>query len=460
MRTFMNIIPDRPVVLLKTSAALLAVVLLLGPPAASAAFRIGISSHLSTNPEKATPELMHHLELGTDLIRRDFYWHVFEPERGEFEFAEYDALVDTCLGTGCEPLGLLAYGNPWAFSRPWWCRPETDITFPPSDPTDFAGYVYEVVARYGGLINIWEVWNEENIAIRFWKDCLWPFSRPDPAAYGDLLSEAYLAAKTADPGAFVLLGGLSWHGVLPGDGALGFLGDLFRARPEIISSFDGVAFHPYDLPLTWNPPEHGTLIDPSLESKIRDLRARLDEAGAPGTPIWITEMGYPSYWPGGVSRTEQAEFLARSLLLSMAFGVEAYCWYTYSDGSNPNSQEGSFGLVTNTGEPKPAFDAFGTACLLFQGGGFTADLAGDLGLADLEFCFMYETAAGTPVIAAWNALPEGKRRWCRIPFEITGGRVRIRDFLNRRCVTADVHPAAGLKVPLTSSPVYVELLEQ
>lgn len=107
--------------------------------------------------------------------------------------------------------------------------------------------------------------------------------------------------------------------------------------------------------------------DPSIEylKRIRNVMAWRDK-NAPGKPVWITEFGWDSTtqpqakegafkdWVG-VTDTQQARYLVRSLLVFSAMDLGRAYIYWFNDDDLP-SVHGSSGL-TRKGEPKPSFHA-------------------------------------------------------------------------------------------------------
>lgn len=145
----------------------------------------------------------------------------------------------------------------------------------PDNP--WARFVYLTVARYrpGGVagtnVRHWEIWNEPDLC-HFWSGT--------PEAYARLLKVAYLAARQADPQAFILWGGLAHFA--NGDFLTRMLAAL-RADPQAAQHrgfFDAAASHQYSL----------SYLGLSYTARIRDALA---ETGWGHKPIWITESGVP-----------------------------------------------------------------------------------------------------------------------------------------------------------------------
>ena len=108
--------------------------------------------------------------------------------------------------------------------------------------------------------------------------------------------------------------------------------------------------------------------DAKLRRYLQDVEAlcRWRDAQAPGKPVWITEFGYDSSTkpapPGGdaakwvgVTDTQQAQWLVRSLLVFSAMPVDRAFVYFFNDEDQPGVHASSG--VTRHFQPKPAFHA-------------------------------------------------------------------------------------------------------
>lgn len=273
---------------------------------------------------------------GIKWVRQVFLWNIIEPEKGRFNWKNYDIAVKKARDNGIGVYGQLI--------RPSW-----------SDPTagderalkDWAGFVSSAVERYKGAIHYWEVWNEQDCDI-FWR----PVNAPN---YVKLLKATYMAAKKADPGCQIILGGLmGWTGE---SFCFSFLDDIYKSGGK--DYFDILAIHPYTMP---NSPQKDNL----LARKIEDALVRMKNAGDSHKPIWITELGWPSNKLAdpasdrGVTPDEQAEYLTKALEICLSYAqIKKVFWYCFRDpGDNPLDSEHHYGLIKNNFTPKPAYYAY------------------------------------------------------------------------------------------------------
>ncbi len=364
---------------------------------------IGLSSHLEWRDDEVSEarrafEIDRWAELGARFIRRDLYWTALEPVQGEFDFTLSDRQVEATDSVGGETLALLVYGNPWASAE------SDDSKTPPDDPADFGNYAAAVAERYRGDIRRFEVWNEPNAGVRFWKP------EEDPVAYGELLIEAADRIHGIDPDAQVSLGGLFHPPMFLTTPGPVFLDGVFDAHPDLADHIDAVAFHPYRYPFT--APEEAETQE-SLTDAICGMFDQLEARGAGDLELWITELGWhtaPEAFVAGVSQEDQAAFLVRSTLLSLAQGVPVFQWYTFRDsGEDITDQEQMFGLYGydpdplsgDAAAPKLAASAYATVTDQLGDHDRIEDLSVWLGLDEGTFGYRL-TGGGDPVWVLWT----------------------------------------------------------
>lgn len=300
-----------------------------------------------------------------DWIRDEAYWSEVEKQKGVFDFPpSYDYYLRAVQARSIQVLLILDFGNS-LYSGLEKGGPATE-----AERKAFARYCREVVKRYRPFgVRHYEIWNEPN-ASTFWKP------QPNPEDYARLLEAAYKSCKEADPGSTVL--GCSTSGT-----DMNFIGRVLAAGGGRF--MDAVSFHPYCQPL---PPEKKLLTD---ISKLKGV--------APGKPLWITEIGYPTHTgAAGVDDETQANYLVRAFLLARASpAVERTFWYDFqNDGDDLAEAEFNFGLVRMDRSPKPAYGACKTM----------ASLVRDLPLAELQivgntYLLRFEGAKDR-LIAVWR----------------------------------------------------------
>src|SRR4051812_40513857 len=126
------------------------------------------------------------------VLRVSVGWDGVEPERGRFDFAFLDALVELMRAHGIHLIPYVAYTPRWAVRSPgpdYWRQP-------PAEVSAFAEVMATLAKRYAGRIGSWELWNEPDN-----KD-YWLGS---PTEYAALLAAGARAVHAAAPSAQVVM---------------------------------------------------------------------------------------------------------------------------------------------------------------------------------------------------------------------------------------------------------------
>jgi PKD repeat protein len=279
-------------------------------------------------------------EAGIDAVRLDLSWSAVQPENeDEYDWKDYDYLVGVGEKYGFDLLPIIDYSTTWAATGA--TQDERGQAHVPPVPEKYAWFAYKAADRYKDDIPAWEVWNEPNHS-GFW------YPEPDPALYAEVLSNAYLAIKYADPRAPVVLGGLAsaGNGTMPPEQ---FLQGVYDAGGG--DSFDAVGRHPY---------ASGLLDVYTVNRQLEDLRTVMLDNGDGDKPVWLTEFGNSAVPFAAVTDQTQATWLVQSL---DEFGsldyVPVVFWYNFREkGTDPNAYEHNFGLVESDWTIKPAYEAY------------------------------------------------------------------------------------------------------
>jgi polysaccharide biosynthesis protein PslG len=270
--------------------------------------------------------------------RLSIQWKAWEPTPGNFaswEVARTDRAIRLAKQGGIHVLLDV-------LNAPAWASPTntSGLGNVPRDPATFARFMSLLAARYRGLVDAYEIWNEPDLS-KFWN------GGPDPVRYTAMLKTSYLAIKAQDRAALVVSGGLSWD-------YSKFLGAMYANGAR--GSFDVLALHPYSTG--------------SLSAWLGSIRLarRTELANGDRVPIWLTEFGFntsldPSAWQRGVTEAQQAQLVtdAYRLLDGESYVQVAFYyalrnnWWSHDD---PRSMEACFGLLRTDFSPKPAYAAF------------------------------------------------------------------------------------------------------
>jgi hypothetical protein len=266
-------------------------------------------------------------ELGVSWVAATCYWGGIEKAPGEWDFAEYDRFVDNATALGMKVLGVLAYDTPWIHPAG-----KGKSYVPPERVGEYCTFVAAVVDRYRGRVGAWEVWNEPNVSVRFWKG---------PAKDYYALAKAGLdTVRRVDPECPAIAGGFF-------RAAPGFVKGMFASGA--LENAEHIAVHPY-------------AVNAKGVLKQYDKFAAMVKAQGFTGEIWVTEVGFPT---GGLypSRTtaKKAPALVTDTLTGLAArGARAVFWYELYDSEKPAflDSECYFGLADYEGTLKTMGTAF------------------------------------------------------------------------------------------------------
>ncbi len=242
-------------------------------------------------------------------------------------FYNYDRTIERLHNANINVLGLLAYNPAWFKSK----NPTLDEWL-----SDWGDYVYNTVARYGrdrGQVKYWEIWNEPNLRKFGYENTIYTVQD-----YVRLLDVARAAAKSADPEAVIVLGGVAsiWGDFSSAEDydVPTYLRMLYDAGGW--NSFDVLAIHPYRP----GAPEASSWrrdVAQDFEAELRTVDGLLAEFG--NKPVWLTEVAWSAYNGFyGVSELDQAAYLTRMYLLAMSHpSIQRVFWYDLRNDTAPNA---------------------------------------------------------------------------------------------------------------------------
>jgi hypothetical protein len=301
------------------------------------------------SPQQIDSQLTALRATGATIARSDALWEASEPSAPIGGVHHYDWRFDDAVAAalarhGLRWLPIIDYSAPWAESVAG-----TDHSAP-SSASDFAAYAAAFAARYGSGGSFWsahpdlpaqpvdtfEIWNEPD-SPHFW------IPVPDPARYADLYATARDQILAVDPGARVIIGGLSNPGA--------FLPALLAAAPDLRGQIDGVAIHPY-------APTPSRVI-----STVARARQTLTGLGLASVPLYVTEFGWPTMPPHSQDWAPQRlrpRFIRRTIaaLGHINCGVAMTILYTWvTPQHDPADREDWFGIHSPAGSDTPDVQA-------------------------------------------------------------------------------------------------------
>jgi len=286
---------------LRAIPAVVAIALAAAPAAARA-----VPSKFWGVVPQATPTLAQLERVhrgGVDSIRVSVVWPAVQSGSTDpFSWSGVDRQVENATLAGIEVLPILAGAPEWAVPSAFVpgshrsVRTSRNLPASGAAAAGWSRFVSAAVARYGAggsfwsehptlpqrPLRTWQIWNEENFK--------YFVVRPNPAEYGKLVKLSFTAARSIDPGAKLVLGGMfarpreALFKAKPRQAyfATEFLDRLYETTPGIRSKFIGVALHPY------------TTAYQQLTPDIEEFRTVLKAHHDAGKGLWITEIGWSS----------------------------------------------------------------------------------------------------------------------------------------------------------------------
>ena len=243
-------------------------------------------------------------------------WMDLQPWQDGWRFDKLDAYVEASQARGVELLLPLGNTPRWASARPdEQCPYGFGCAAEPKDIAAWETYVRTVVTRYKGRIRNFEIWNEPHFSEM---GSSGGFFTGSVNTMVELARSAYRIIHQIDPGARVLT-----PSVVANDDMLKVYLKAGGGRWA-----DAVGYHFY----AYNPEE--------LPTRVGRVRALMADQGMAGKAIWNTEAGYHVDNPDFpraplappleiLSAEKSAAYVARSLILGAAAGLERYYWYSW-----------------------------------------------------------------------------------------------------------------------------------
>lgn len=248
-------------------------------------------------------------------------WSSIEKTQGNFDWTNLDAAVATGQRNGVGDFLMVLAGTPaWATDDPSAGGIAGVLPGAAGMPRDFSwwdNWVTQVVTRYKGRINNYQIWNEANLST---------FSTGSPQEMADLTKRAYDIIKRIDPAANVVapstgtrLGGPFKKFYLP----------YLRALKDRGWPIDIFAAHTY-------PSALGQTKDRAALAKA--YTAMLRSVGAPNKPIWDTENNFGLAGPGpanpeqDIEGTTASDWVAETYLDALRLGFSRVYWYRWTTG--------------------------------------------------------------------------------------------------------------------------------
>ncbi len=295
---------------------------------------------------------------GVKWVRIFPEWNTIQPSAGAWSWTLMDSMLNAAAANRLNVSGLFLYNASWINSN--------THTFPTNNYGAWSNYVFRVVQHAAGRVRYWEVWNEpESFALG-----------GTPTDYAQVVTNAYAAAKAADPAVQI---GLSVSSV-----DILYLEQTIQAGAA--DHFDYICVHPYEVLGTLASGQEALYL--SIVPTIRKMLSAKNPAKWKA-PIWFTEIG--EALGGQVSASSQAQDLVRAYTMAIAQGVSHVEWFEAQEGGY------SMGLLDSSGNPTPAYTALKNLATQL---GPNPVYRGRVLLNNRDYGFVFQGATNS-VMAAW-----------------------------------------------------------
>lgn len=206
--------------------------------------------------------------LGVGYARIQSGWAKCEPEKGKYDFAWLDEIVDGLNAQGVRPWMCLCYGNPlYGADR----NLGSGLFMTDEVMKAWRKYVRETVKHYGDRVVMWEIWNEPNLR-----------SKNNPEIYAEMLIATAEEIRKVDKKAVIIGFGLSGVPLAWPREVM----EILKARKKV-DLIDMVSFHPY-----YPNPDFATTDIIALDSLMKSYSPKIKlfqgETGCPS----ILEYGH------------------------------------------------------------------------------------------------------------------------------------------------------------------------
>lgn len=316
------------------------------PVAGADAPLLGVNATLTQYDDETLATILSRIEAdGFTWVRQTFYWDQIESPAGNFDWSTADR-VTTALARR-PGLRLIAALDESAGA-------------PPTDPDRFAAFAAAFAARYSAQIDVYQIWDEPNLAAR------WGGGPVNPPAYADLLARTTEAIRQADADAFILLAGLA-PTVETGPQNLGdarYLARLYEAGAA--PYFDAAAGKPYGF---YTGPDDRRVDEGLLNfSRLVRLREVMIAHGDADKALWASHWGWnalpdgwegpPSQW-GSVDEATQAAHTVDALTRARTEWpwVGGMVLEHLQPAAPLDDARWGFALLAPDGAPRPVYEA-------------------------------------------------------------------------------------------------------
>ena len=337
------------------------------------------------------------VELGVDWVKLDVSWAEIETAPEIYSYSALDLMV-----AAMELAGLKIMLN--VYDAPEWSRSAytaklnsqfRDYSGPPADYDDFARFLANLVIRYAGLVDAYEIWKSPNL-LKYWAVPVYTrpqamtadgdYGVPDEIQmgaryYAPLLELAYNTIKAHDGEALVVAAGLAPVGFNDNYNSIDtvtFLNNMLAAGAAAYSDAIGAIFSASAVPPTLACCDKPPGVDTHYESFLQyygDLLAFYESAMAEhgvDLPLIVTQLGWGTVdganlavpatgfeWLYYTSEDEQALYVAQAYQIAQGLDYVSAIFLDNLNGCAVDDEEACFfSLEDAAGRRRPVFAAY------------------------------------------------------------------------------------------------------
>jgi hypothetical protein len=384
-------------------------------------------------------------DAGTEYIG----WRYLEPEKGKWTFR--DEPLKRYRRHGMKVLASFSTSPNWASYMDKPRNGYFDQFWQPRDLADFANYVRVVAARYDGVIDAYDIWNEPWFpqwwAVRFDEarpgDRGYRHSEHPATDFAKLCRTAYDAAKSVDPGITIV--GVNTTNYPKDDQAYGgtnWTRDVIAAGG--LEACDVAGYHQYLSAVTGWP---GDEVSKGVSDAVGQVRKV-----APDKRIWMTEgnairdaIGNGMYLHTVLGRNDEdvlhtCDMLVRHIVSMLSQGVEKEFLYSMHSHTHFGRPDTWATLVCEDGMLHPSGAAHSAMAWQLEDTRFVKIVP----VAEGVNAYVFEARDGSRSVAV--LLRDAKPREYPLPAGDGQAPLEFTDIFG--------NPLAG-GAPLGSTPVYV-----
>lgn len=293
-------------------------------------------------------------------------WCRCEKQKGVYDFAWLDAVVDNLRRRGIVPWFNVGFGNklymPDAYGEA--AVGSVPLYFGDETVQAWQNYIRALSRHFKGRISHWEIWNEPEIP------AFWQPRQPDHGEYLKLIRMTGGIIRQEIPDAKI--GACSYQIICP------YSVRLIQAG--VGREIDFFCIHAYRI-----------IVEKDYANEVAALRRLLDTHGGAHVKLWQGESGYASHFPPGHwlhptvldSERNQAKWLLRRFVTDQRAGMERTSFFQmvdmtarpYQMGATTNTDPARHGILHGGSyEPKEAYYAIRNYAAVFDADTVRADL--------------------------------------------------------------------------------------